>query len=407
MRRSVDQHVHEVAEAVRGAAQRRGLDAAPRQEVTEKLRGRLASPAQSQLDIPGFDNSQMDGFAVHAADLSGADAHPVILPTVAHVVAGGPAPEPLQRGTAAPIMTGAPIPPGADAIVPIERTRPGEFGPIGGGASIEFSASIEPGTFIRRRGVDIQAGATLLEAGAPLHPAAIGALVAAGVTSVAVAPPVRIAIIGTGTELVGGQVPNSNSRALLAHAQELGLDATSHVVADEPAALEALLIQLAPEHDLVITTGGISAGAREVVRQTLADTPGAWFGHVAVQPGGPQGLATVTDGDRLVPVVCLPGNPVSVLVSFELFLRPPLAEASGRVAWRPAGAGRLTEPLTSPAGLLQVRRARLETDGTVSLVGDSGSHLVASYARAEVLVLVPESVTELAAGDTVEWWRIA
>ncbi len=407
MRRSVDEHVHEVAEAIRRATARRQIDASIARSVTETLSGRLATAAVSQLDIPGFDNSQMDGFAVHATDLAGADARPVVLPTVPHVVAGDPAPAELAPGTTAPIMTGAPIPPGADAVVPIERTGPGDFGPVDGGAHVEFTESVEPGTFIRRRGADVRAGETLLEDGAPVHPAAIGALVAAGVTSVDVAPSLRVAIIGTGTELVGGQVPNSNSVALSAHLHELGLPATSHVVADDPGELEVLLARLVPENDLVITTGGVSAGAREVVRQVLSDSPGAWFGHVAVQPGGPQGLVALRDGDRVVPVVCLPGNPVSVLVSFELFLRPPLAEATGRVAWRPAGSGRLAEPLSSPDGRLQVRRGRIEPDGTVSLVGDAGSHLVASYARADVLVLVPESVTELSAGDTVEWWRIA
>ena len=176
---------------------------------------------------------------------------------------------------------------------------------------------------------------------------------------------------------------------------------------DEPPALARLLGRLAADHDLVVTTGGVSAGTREVVRQVLSEAPGAWFGHVDVQPGGPQGLATLVEGDREVPVVCLPGNPVSVLVSFELFVRPALAAAVGRVAWRPAGTSLLAEPLVSPEGRLQVRRGRLDADGAVRLVGEAGSHLVASYARAELLVFVPEEVTALSPGDSVEWWRIA
>lgn len=407
MRRSVDEHVREVAQAIRDAAERRRIEPAGSQPVTEMLTGRLASPARSAVDIPGFDNSQMDGFAVHSADLVGARLEHVTLPTVAHVVAGGSPPPPLARGFAAPIMTGAPIPDGADAIVPVEHTSPGDFGPVDGGAHIVFDTPVDPATFIRHRGSDVQAGAVLLEAGAPLHPAAIGALVAGRVAAVTVAPTLRIAIIGTGSELVNGDVPNSNSHALLAHCHELGLDATTHVVPDEPDTLTTLFTRLASDHDVIITTGGVSAGAREVVRQSLSDTPGAWFGHVALQPGGPQGLALLRHAGREVPVVCLPGNPVSVLVSFELFVRPPLAEAAGRIAWRPAGTAPLAEPLTSPEGRLQVRRGRLDAGGTVRLVGEAGSHLVTSYARADVLLLVPESVTALSPGDTVEWWRIA
>lgn len=403
MGRSVEEHTRAVAAAVEQAAARRATDTAVQRTVAPDLRGRLAADARSALDIPGFDNSQMDGFAVHSADLATAGDQPVELRTVAHVVAGGEPPADLARGTVAPIMTGAPIPRGADAVVPVEHTRPGDFGPVGGGALIEFRAPVEPSTFIRPRGADVRAGAPLLGAGAPLHPAAIGALAAAGVETVEVVPTLRVAVVGTGSELVGGDVPDSNSRALLAHAHDLGIEASAHLVADDPALLTGVLEQLATDHDLVITTGGVSAGTREVVRQALADTPGAWFGHVAVQPGGPQGLAVVGD----VPVVCLPGNPVSVLVSFELFLRRPLARAAGHVADRPGGRSPLAEPLTSPAGKLQVRRGRRDDDGRVRLVGAAGSHLVASYARADLLVLVPEDVTELAAGDSVDWWTIA
>lgn len=409
MGRSVDEHARAVAEAVRRAADRRAQDAPARRVVAPDLAGRLAEPAPSALDVPGFDNSQMDGFAVHSADLAAAGSTPVALPTVAHVVAGSGAPAPLAPGTVAPIMTGAPIPPGADAVVPVERTRPGDFGPVEGGGLVEFAEAVAPGTFVRRRGSDIRAGEPVLAAGAPLHAAAVGALAAAGVGTVSVAPPLRIAVVGTGTEVVSGDVPDSNSRALLAHAHELGLGlaATAHVVPDEPPALRRLLDRLAGDHDLVVTTGGVSAGTREVVRQVLSETPGAWFGHVDVQPGGPQGLASVVAGDREVPVVCLPGNPVSVLVSFELFVRPPLATAAGRVAWRPAGTSVLAEPLSSPEGRLQVRRGRLDEDGRVRLVGEAGSHLVAAYARADLLVFVPEDVTALSPGDSVEWWRIA
>ncbi|MBC9224724.1 molybdopterin molybdenumtransferase MoeA [Aeromicrobium sp. 636] len=407
MSRSVDEHAREVAAMISRAAHRRAQDRPVEQPVTAALSGRLAAPAVSRLDVPGFDNSQMDGFAVHAADLARAGEAPVALPTVAHVVAGDAAPPRLAPGTVAPIMTGAPLPPGANAVVPVERTRSGEFGPVDGGALVEFTEPVASGTFVRGRGTDVREGEAVLEAGTPLHPAAVGALVVAGIDTVEVAPALRLAIVATGAELVSGAVPDSNSRVLLAHAHELGLEASAHLVPDDPGELEALLDRLAPQTDLIVTTGGVSAGTREVVRQVFEPRPGAWFDHVAVQPGGPQGLAAWHHDDRVVPVVCLPGNPVSVLVSFELFLRPPLARAAGRIAQRPSGTGPLAEPLTSPPGRLQVRRGRLQPDGSVSLVGAAGSHLPVSYARAELLVLVPENVTACDAGDTVEWWRIA
>lgn len=406
MGRSVDEHIGEVAAAIRAAAARRARDEPMTVPVLHTRGGRLAAPAVATLDIPGFDNSQMDGFAVHAADLADAGDTPVVLPTVAHVVAGGGSGAPLARGTVAPIMTGAPIPPGADAVVPVERTR-GGFGPADGGGSVEFGAPVEPGTFVRPRASDLRAGDVVLDAGAALTPAAVGALVSAGVTDVLAAPSLRLAIVGTGSEVASGEVPDSNTAVLLSHADELGLAAEAHVVQDDAAELTRVVAELAATHDAIITTGGVSAGTREVVRQAFEGTPGSWFGHVDVQPGGPQGLAFAPHDDRVVPIVCLPGNPVSVLVSFELFLRSPLAVVAGRVPGRPCGTAALAESLRSPAGRTQIRRGRFAADGRIELVGGPGSHLVAAYARAELLVFVPDTVTSLSVGDTVQWWRIA
>lgn len=406
MGRSVDEHIREVAAAIRAAATRRARDEPVAVPARAARGGLLAAPAVATLDIPGFDNSQMDGFAVHASDLAAAGTTPAVLPTVAHVVAGGGPAEPLARGTVAPIMTGAPIPPGADAVVPVEHTS-GGFGPVDGGGSVEFTAPVDRGTFVRPRASDLRVGDVVLDTGAAITPAAVGALVSAGVTDVRVAPSLRLAIVGTGNEVASGEVPDSNTAVLLAHAHDLGLTADSHLVPDDPAELKRVVIDLAATHDLIITTGGVSAGTREVVRQAFESTAGAWFGHVDVQPGGPQGLAYVQLDDRVVPIVCLPGNPVSVLVSFELFLRSPLAVSAGRVPGRPSGTAPLAAALQSPAGRTQVRRGRLDPDGRVELVGGPGSHLVAAYARADLLVFVPDTVTSLSVGDTVEWWRIA
>ncbi len=403
--RSVEEH----RDAVRAAVQETARGARPTQvrPLTPDLSGRLARAVHARRPIPGFDDSQMDGFAVRADDLAEARAdRPVRLRTTEHVVAGLRNPSPLAPGTAAPIMTGAPLPPGATAVVPIEHTRDREFGPSTGGAEVVFTRPVEDGAFIRRQGSDLPAGDVVLPAHAPLTPAAIGALLAAGVEQVEIAPDLRIAVVSTGSEIAAGDVPDVNGLVLQAATAELGLPCTRHAVPDDPDALRATLEHLAARHDLVITSGGVSAGTREVVRQTLEGTPGSWFGHVDVQPGGPQGLAVLRRGDREVPVVCLPGNPVSVLVSFELFLRPALAAAVGRPSERPTGTAALAEPLLSPPGRLQVRRGTFDASGHVALVGGPGSHLIASYARADLLVFVPKSVTALAAGDSVTWWRI-
>lgn len=365
--------------------------------VTEALGRRLATDVRATGDLPAFDNSQMDGYAVASADLASAGRSPVTLPVTAPIAAGARAAH-LPAKTAAPIMTGAPIPSGADAVVPIERTAPGDFT----ASHVTFSAAVPPGHHVRPRGDDIRSGELLLAARQPLTPAAVGALTAAGVTSVVVEPPLRIAIISTGDEIVNGQIPDSNSAALAAACVELGARTERFVCPDVPARLATLLDEL--DHDLAITIGGVSAGAYEVVRQVLSPLPDAWFDHVPLQPGGPQGRA-LREG---LPILCLPGNPVSSLVSFELFIRPGIARICAQVApERPSGSAPLAEPLTSPPGKLQVRRGTLDDKGRVHLIGGPGSHLLAAYAQATHLIFVPAEVERLEIGDTVAWWRIA
>lgn len=356
---------------------------------------RLAADIPAPGDLPAFDNSQMDGFAVRSAELASADQTPVTLPA-GPTIAAGSVPPPIAPGTAMPIMTGAPIPEGADAVVPIEHTRPGDFV----APAITFTSSVPSGQHVRRRGEDIAAGEVLLPAGAVLTPAAIGVLSSAGVDSVAVEPPMRIAVISTGDEIASGQVLDANGAALVAACTELGLVAERFTVPDDPALFAAMLDGL--DHDLVITIGGISAGAYEVVRQVLADVDGAWFGRVPIQPGGPQGHA-VRAG---LPIVCMPGNPVSTLISFELFIRPTLARIAGRDA-RPSGEGPLAEAVTSIPGKLQVRRGTVDSSGQVRMIGGPGSHLLAAYAAATHLIFLPADAEELSAGATVKWWRIA
>ncbi len=385
-----------LAEAARGAA------LPPR---------RLAADAVAVVALPGFDNSQMDGYAVHSADLAEASPEsPVRLPVVEPIPAGTQ-PPPLAPGFAAPVMTGAPVPEGADAVVRVEDVTPPEFGL----SKVELSAPVEPGAYVRRTGSDVAAGAVVLQAGAALGPAQLGVLVAAGVREVQVTRPPHVLVVSTGSELAPAgrplgpaQVHDANGAALTVALAQVGARVTARVVPDEPSALRDVLAA-APDADLVVTSGGVSAGAYEVVRQTLTD---AWFGGVAMQPGGPQGCGLVEVGSgeraRRVPLVAFPGNPVSALVSFEVFLRPVVAEATGAgPARRPVRRLPLAEPLDSPPSVLQVRRGTVDDDGRVRLVGGPGSHLLAHLAAATVLVLVPPGVAHLDAGDTVDVWEIA
>ncbi|MDA3803735.1 molybdopterin molybdotransferase MoeA [Clavibacter sp. CT19] len=387
------------------------LSADPHRHVGRVLARDVASP----LDLPPFRNSQMDGYAVRAADLAGAtDARPATL-RIAPRIPAGVAPEPLAPGTAAPCMTGAPVPPGADAVVPIEAATPDRFVDEGAAdATVSFTAPVDPGAFVRAQGSDLAAGGVLVAAGTRLLPAHLGVLASAGVASVAVRRRPVVLLLSTGLELRGpgeelapGQIHDANSIALAAALQDAGAAVRPlRVASDDPDRVRDALRDAATGVDLLITTGGVSAGAYEVVRDVL-EGGGVEFASVAVQPGGPQGLGTAEVGGARITVVAFPGNPVSALVSFELFLRPVLRRIAGHAhPDRPSRELPLAEPLDSPAGKHQVRRGRLDADGRVVAVGGPGSHLLHAYATATHLVHIPADVARLEAGDPVTVWSI-
>lgn len=369
----------------------------------------LARDVAAVSDVPPFDNSQMDGYAVRSADLR-VPGSPV--PLTAEVPAGT-VPAPLPAGSAAAIMTGAPIPPGADAVVPVEQTT-ASFADAAEAGAVSFSTPVEPGTFVRRRGSDIAAGDVLLPAGTALGAAQLGALVAAGLAEVPVRALPRVALVTTGLELVpagtpltAGQIHDSNS-IMLAHALVgAGAEVAVHGYhSDEPAGFLELVTRIAETSDLIVTTGAVSRGTREVVREAL-DGDSVTFESVAMQPGGPQGSGLLSTPYGAVPVVCFPGNPVSVMVSFEMFLRPALRRFSGRT---PADRTALTVPLGHAVeplpGKHQVRRGVLDADGNASVLGGPGSHLLTAYARSTVLIHVPAGPSGLPAGTPVNVWRI-
>ena len=366
----------------------------------------LAEDVVSPLDLPGFDNSAMDGYAVVTADVASAsEEQPVRLPVVADLPAGSTRELRLSAGEAARIMTGAPLPQGAEAVVPVEASD-------GGLDTVALRASVADGQHVRRAGSDVHQGDTVLTAGTLLGPAQLGLLAAVGRDRVVVHAPPRVVILSTGSELVDpgtlpgyGQVVDSNGVMLAAAAVDAGArQRRVGVVRDEPEAfLKALESELSGA-DLVITSGGVSAGAYDTVKEVLSGLGTVWFGKVAMQPGMPQGFGTV--GPDQTPIFTLPGNPVSAFVSFEMFVRPVIRRLAGHQGlFRRSETAVALDSWSAPPGKLQLARGELgrTEDGrrVVRLTGQQGSHVLGGLARAGALVVVPEQVTRVEAGDEV------
>lgn len=364
----------------------------------------LAEPVMATLAVPPFDNSAMDGFAVRARDVARV---PVDLDVVGDVPAGRPPEGALRAGQAMRIMTGAPLPAGADAVVPVEDTdqSPGDT-PLP--ARVRVRAAVGPGRHVRRAGEDVRAGDTVLPAGAAATPAAVAAAVSVGAATWRVRRRPRVAVISTGSELVGpsepvgpGRIPDSNLPLLAGLVVQHGGEVVRRQrVADDPDAFLAVVARCG-DCDLVLTTGGVSVGAFEVVRQ--ASGPAVEFVSVAMQPGKPQGLGRLRVDGRDVPLLALPGNPVSVFVSAWLFVRPLLATMGGRPTTLVTRRVTAAEGWRSPAGRAQYLPARLTVDGVVwAHPGGSRSHAIASLHRADALAVVPAEWDEVRPGDELE-----
>jgi len=370
-----------------------------------------AAELACRVDLPGFDNSAMDGYAVHAADLTGASATaPIRLPVVADLAAGDAPDRPIGRGEAARIMTGAMLPDGPDTVVKVEDTDAGM--PL-----VSVLVATPVGTSIRRRGEDLPAGAPVLAAGTMLTARHLGLLAAAGHAEVLVHPRPRVAVVSTGAELIPpgepvspGRIHDSNSYLLAAAVEAAGgCAAYRGSIGDHPAEVRDLLDRLAGETDLVITSGGVSMGVHDVVKAVLREQGEVDFVTVAMQPGKPQGFGALRSADgATVPFFGLPGNPVSAFVSFEAFVRPVLRRLMGlEPAVPPTTRVRLAAALRSPAGRMQFARATLAADPSggcplATPVSGQGSHFVADLAAADALLLVPAEATLLQPGDEVE-----
>jgi molybdopterin molybdotransferase len=385
-------------------------------------------------DLPSFDNSSMDGYAVRVADVAGATAaYPSVLTVVGDVAAGAANLPVVGPGQCARIMTGAPLPPGAEAVVPVEWTDGGNGGsqaavdmkpvtssPKGSSGEVKVFRPAGNGDFVRRRGDDITAGQAVLPAGTVLGPAQIGLLAAIGLDTVKVRPRPRVVVLSTGSELVPpgvkagpGQINDSNSFALTAAARDAGAIAYRvGGVPDDAERLREVIEDQLSRADLVVTSGGVSVGAYDVVKEALAAADGKTpplgkidFRKLRMQPGKPQGFGLL---DGQVPLFALPGNPVSAYLSFELFVRPAIRAMMGlEDVHRPVVRATLTHALESPAGRRQFARARYVLGkpgepGSVTPVGGAGSHLVGPLAQANALVVVPEESTGVAAGELVQ-----
>jgi len=363
----------------------------------------LAEDVTAAVSLPSFDNSSMDGYAVHAADTThSSERKPLTLEVTAEIAAGDTGAYQLASGTAIKIMTGARMPAGADAVVPVEWTD-------GGGKRVEIYRPVAAGNAVRYVGGDATEGETLLTKGIRMRPMQIAVAASAGRKMIKVRPRPRVVVLSTGNELtepgtplVPGQIWDSNSYMLAAAAREAGaVTSRRAVVPDDPAGvLPALEAQLS-EADLLVTTGGVSMGGEhDVVKAALRELGTVAFGKVAMQPGMPQGFGTL--GEGRVPIFTLPGNPVSAYVSFQLFVRPAIAALQDTGDLRlPVARATLTGPVRSPEGRRSFLRGVL-TGGQVAPLSGQGSHQIAALGRANALIVVPEETTRLPEGEAVD-----
>jgi molybdopterin molybdotransferase len=380
----------------------------PIQPVTVPLEaaegGVLAADVTASVPLPSFDNSAMDGYAVRARDLAAAtEDHPVRLPVRGEIAAGDTGTYQVDEGTCLRIMTGALMPAGADAVVPVEWTD-------GGSAVAAFSRPVPVGNALRHRGDDVAQGATLLTAGSQVASVQLALLAAAGQGGVLVRPRPRVAVVSTGNELaepgtplVPGRIWESNSYMLAAAARAAGAVAQRQRLPDDPDAVLSTLEALLPDADLLITSGGVSMGGEhDVVKAALSKLGTVTFRKVAMQPGMPQGFGTL--GPDHTPLFTLPGNPVSAYVSFVLFVTPALRKLQDLPPERQRLlTAALTDPVRSPEGRRSYLRGMLDDarETVVPLTGQS-SHQLGALAQANALIIVPEQVTRLEAGTGVD-----
>lgn len=389
----------------------------PEQVALPDALGRvLAAPITAQDNLPPFANSSMDGYAFIAADLAGATAnHPATLQVIGDIAAGSAPTIHITRGTAVRIMTGAPIPPGADAVIPVEDTNENwrdKARPLP--ATIQINRAVNPGDYIRPPGGDIQAGQTVLHAGHIIRPQEIGLLAALGIAELLVVRRPLVGILATGDELIPiteplqpGKIRNSNGYAQAAQVAALGAipfslgiarDSEDDVRAKLQAGLDAGV-------DLFISSAGVSVGAYDVVKAVLEAEGNIGFWRVRMRPGKPLAYGSY----KGVPYIGLPGNPVSAMVSFERFARAAILKMAGHTQLeRPQVLAELQEEMESDGRESYIRAIVSKRDDVTiaTPTGSQDSHMLSSLVKANALLIIPEGMRHVPAGHTLTAWLL-
>ena len=409
----------------------------------DRALGRIvARPVIAAVTLPPWDNSAMDGYAIRAGDTTGAaDAAPIRLTVIGDVPAGGTATRAVEHGSAIRIATGAPIPPGADTVIPVEETTPldgsgaaGErgrdaIGPLP--AAILVHAAAATGAHIRRRGNDLSEGTTILVPGAALFPAAIALVAGAGLANVAVHRRPRVAVLATGNEvrpagvdLGPAGIPDANGPGLRALVSASGADVLDLGIAPDAldTVVDRLRSALAGDADAIVVAGGVSVGPYDVVKVAFETVGRIDLWRVAVQPGKPFAFGTAPRRDGGTTLLFgLPGNPVSSFVTFELFVRPAIRALAGRHdLLRPVDRAVLLDEVRTALGRRAFLRVTVERESDGGPARDAqgrarvrlsngpagqGSNVLSALAAADALAIVPESVETHRAGDPVQlWW---
>lgn len=377
----------------------------------------LAAPVTARDSLPPFANSAMDGYAVRAADVtSAAPDGPITLRVVSDIAAGSVSDVAIAPGTAARITTGAPVPSGADAIVPVEDTNEawrGRERPLP--ATIQIFRAVQSGDYVRGIGEDIVAGETILEAGHIVRPQEIGVMASLGVSQVMVVKRPSVAILSTGDELVAvdqplsaGKIRNSNGYAQAAQVTALGaIPVMLGIAGDtEHAVRSRLQVGLEAGVDLFVSSAGVSVGAYDVVKAVLEEEGQVGFWRVRMRPGKPLAYGRY----RGVPYLGLPGNPVSAMVSFERFARAAILKMAGHTNFeRPQVMAVLQDTIHSDGRESYIRAVVVRlADGTyhATITGSQGSHIMTSMVKANALLIVPKGITFVDSGEHLPAWML-
>lgn len=405
--RIVLRSVEEAQEEMLGHLQPLSTEEVP---LTAALGRTVADDIRADMDVPPFANSAMDGYAVRAADLD-STGQPSILQIAGEVPAGGVAARPVEAGTAMRIMTGAPMPEGADTVVPFEETDEGRPGALRATGQVRILSSPGQGANLRAAGEDLRRGEVVVGRHTPVTPAVIGVLASVGAVRVPVYRRPRVAILATGDELVDvderpgpGQIRNANGYANAAQVLAAGGEALQLPIArDTEAQIRAQLqAGLDWKADLFLTSGGVSVGDYDVVKKVLQSMGEMQFWRVRMKPGKPIAFGQIAG----VPLLGLPGNPVSAMVGFELFGRPALLRMQGRRAlFRPSVPATFEGRIRDRADRRQYVRVRVRQQSgafVAQLTGEQGSGVLSSMARADGLLIVPEGMTEVEPGTRLD-----